>query len=169
MAAPEFVPVPPTAPRSYVSPRRRPGSWLADRPGDLGGRQPEGSRLGNPGPDQGYVSHLTDTLAGTLTLGAGEHEVDALAVVGAVALKRASLFGRAPVIHDVQAAVVALGLDRPAPTGAAADVRRRALEEAHHPHVYDKVRDIVDTVSADYLHRPIDAIRADGATVTWPS
>src|SRR4051812_5257700 len=111
MAAPEFVPTSPTARKSYVSPLRRAGSWVADRPGELEGRQPEGDRLGSPGPDQGYVSHLTDTLKGTLKLGSHEHETDALAAVAAVGLKRASLFGRAPVIHDVQAAVVLLGFD----------------------------------------------------------
>lgn len=167
MAAPEFVPTSPTARRSYVSPGRRPGSWMADRPGELGGPQPRGERLGDPGPDQGYVVHLTDVVKDQLRLSDGEHSVDALAAVGAVALKRASLFGRAPVIHDVTAALSLLGLAEPPPTGAAADRRRLALEEAHHPHAYEKLREIVDRVPADALDRPLDAIRADGAIVTW--
>lgn len=167
MAAPEFVPTSPTAAPSYQSPRRRPGSWVADRPGELEGRQPEGERLGSPGPDQGFVIHLTDTLAGTLQLGAHEHESDALAAVGAVGLKRASAFGRAPVVHDVQAAVRALGFDVAPPSGDAGERRRLALEEAHHPHYYDKLRDIVDRVPTEWLHRPLATIRQDAAIVTW--
>lgn len=167
MAAPEFVPTSPTARRSYVSPERRAGSWMADRPGELEGRQPEGERLGSPGPDQGYVVHLTDTLRDTLHLGSHEHEVDALAAVAAVGLKRASLFGRAPVIHDVQAAVVALGFDVEPPTGDAAERRRLRLEEAHHPHFYDKLRDIVDEIGPEWLHRPLAAIQKDGAVIVW--
>src|SRR4051812_4621084 len=121
MAAPEYVPTPAVNFPSYVSPPPRPGPWWADRPGELEGRQPEGDRLGNPGPDQGYVMHLTDTLRGSLRLADGEHEADALAAVGSVALKRASLFGRAPVIHDVKAAAHLLGLDQPPPTGEAGE------------------------------------------------
>ena len=167
MAAPEYVPTSPTKLPSYVSPLRRDGSWLADRPGEIEGRQPEGDRLGSPGPDQGYVLVLTDAIKGTLTLNSGEHEADALALVAAVALKRASQFGRAPVIHDLKAAVSVLGLNGPVPSGAAADARRLALEEAHHPHVYDKVRELVDTVPAEALHQPLSAIEKAGVLVTW--
>lgn len=167
MAAPDFVPTSPTATRSYQSPDRRPGSWVADRPGELDGRQPEGDRLGSPGPDQGYVIHLTDTLVGTLKLGLNEHESDALAVVGAVGLKRASAFGRAPVIHDVQAAVRALGFDVSPPAGDVGERRRLRLEEAHHPHFYDKLRDIVDEVPTEFLHRPLSVIQQDAAVVSW--
>jgi hypothetical protein len=167
MAAPDYVPTSPTATKSYVSPRRRAGSWLADRPGELEGRQPEGDRLGSPGPDQGYVVHLTDTLVGTLQLGSHEHESDALAAVAAVGLKRASLFGRAPVIHDVQAGVVVLGFDQAPPTGEAAERRRLRLEEAHHPHFYGKLRSIVDEIGPELLHRPLSAIEKDGTQITW--
>jgi len=167
MAAPDYVPTSPTATKSYVSPRRRPGSWVADRPGELEGRQPEGERLGSPGPDQGYVIHLTDTLKGTLKTGEHEHEADLLAVVGAVGLKRASLFGRAPVIHDVQAAVTLLGFDVSPPSGEAGERRRLRLEEAHHPHFYDKLRSVVDEIGPELLHRPLDAIRRDGVAVSW--
>lgn len=167
MAAPDYVPTRPAPSRSYVSPPRRPGSWVADRPGELEGRQPQGDRLGNPGPDQGYVAHLTDTVSGTLRLGDHEHEADALAVVAAVALKRASAFGRAPVVHDVTAAVHVLGFDAAPPAGEAAERRRLRLEEVHHPHFYDQLRDIVDEVPLESLHRPLPAIAADGPVVTW--
>ena len=140
---------------------------MADRPGELEGRQPEGDRLGSPGPDQGFVLHLTDTLRGTLQLGSHEHETDALAAVGAVGLKRASLFGRAPVIHDVKAAVTVLGFDQAPPTGDEGERRRLRLEEAHHPHFYDKLREIVDEIGPELLHRPLSAIQQDGVQITW--
>ena len=61
MAAPEFVPVPPALrPRLYRSPDHVPEAWLADRPADIAGRQPEGRGLGYQGPDQGYALVLAE-------------------------------------------------------------------------------------------------------------
>ena len=103
MAAPKFVPTDPTdLVRSYQSPPRREGSWMADRPGELGGRQPEGERLGTPGPDQGYALKLAESFRGKLTLRTGESESDAIAGGSAIAMKRSGLFGRAPVGHDLR-------------------------------------------------------------------
>jgi hypothetical protein len=167
MAQPEFVPTPALTTPSYSSPLRRDGSWMADRPGELVGRQPTGDRLGNPGPDQGYADVLCDTIRGTLTLADGEHESDALAAVKGVALKRASLFGRAPVVHDITSAVAALGLKSAVPTGDAGERRRLLLEEAHHPHCYDKLRAIVDGVDEEALNRPVDQIVATGTVIDW--
>ncbi|NLA37053.1 MAG: hypothetical protein GX868_15400 [Actinobacteria bacterium] len=138
---------------------------MADRPGEIEGRQPEGDMLGSPGPDQGYVEHLVDTVADALVLGAHEHLADVRAAVGAVANKRASLYGRAPVIHDVQAAVAALGFYKPAPSGAAGERRAELLEECHHPHYYKRLRAIVDKVPAEALHQPIGQITT--VAVDW--
>ncbi|MFN8019879.1 MAG: hypothetical protein U0P45_17425, partial [Acidimicrobiales bacterium] len=104
--------------------------------------------------------------ADSLRLADGEHAADALAAVAAVALKRAASFGRAPVSHDVTAAVSALGLDISPPTGDAAERRRLALEEAHHPHFYKKLRAIADAVPAELLHQPLAAVTTAPA-VTW--
>ena len=138
---------------------------MADRPGEIDGRQPEGELLGNPGPDQGYVEHLVDTVADSLVLGSHEHLADARAAVGAVANKRASLFGRAPVIHDVHAAVTTLGFNKPAPSGEAGERRATLLEECHHPHYYKRLRTIVDLVPAEALERPSSAITT--AVADW--
>src|SRR5690349_6985613 len=105
MSAPEYVPRPAAEhPRVYESPPRRLGAWTNDRPGDFQGRQPTGPGLGSPGPDQGYVLKLARGFEGQLWLAEGEHEEDAVHGGIAVALKRASLFGRAPVIHDLTVA-----------------------------------------------------------------
>ena len=73
MAAPEYVPVDRNQPvRGYESPPRRPASWRPDRPGEvIQTGQPRGDRLGNQGPDQGYVLSLARRFEGKLTLTAG--------------------------------------------------------------------------------------------------
>ena len=151
MAAPEYVPVDKSRPvRAYESPPRRPESWLADRPGELRDGQPRGDRLGSPGPDQGYVLRLIRRFEGALTLTAGEHERDALAGAAAVALKRASLFGRAPIVHDLTVALTIWGFLGDAPDELVA-ARKDLFEEVWHPHHYDAQRRLVDLVPDDVL------------------
>jgi hypothetical protein len=117
VAAPEFVPVDRNQPvRGYRSPPRRPESWRSDRPGEvIGDGQPRGERLGHQGPDQGYMLSLARRFEGKLTLAPGEHERDALAGAVGVALKRASLFGRAPLVHDLTVALTIWGFLGDAP------------------------------------------------------
>ncbi|HJR26284.1 MAG TPA: hypothetical protein VJ804_12485 [Acidimicrobiales bacterium] len=148
MAAPEFVPVDRTRLlRTYESPPRRPEPWLADRPGELRDGQPDGPELGRPGPDQGYVYLLARQFEGKLTLASGEHERDALAGACAVALRRASLFGRAPIVHDLTVALTIWGfLALEVPPGLLA-LRRPLFEEVAHHHHYVDQRRIVDLVS----------------------
>jgi hypothetical protein len=102
MAAPEYVPSPTSLKaRVYESPPWRGDSWDADRPADLTSEQPVGPQLGTPGPDAGYALKLAHEFEGKLVLTAGEAEEDAIAGCVAVAMRRAALFGRAPVIHDL--------------------------------------------------------------------
>ena len=166
MGAPEFVPQKANRTvRSYSSPPRRPGSWVADRPGDLNTRQPTGDKLGSPGPDQGYALTIAETFRGQLQLAPGEHAADALAGSVAVALKRASLFGRAPVVHDVRLGLTLWKyLDASAPAAFVAR-RKEMFEECSNPHFYDRLRVIADSVSPEMLHQPTDAAMA--AATTW--
>ena len=152
MAAPEYVPVRPTDDvRAYSSPPRRPDSWMPRRPGDLVGGQPSGDGFGSPGPDQGYAYLLARRFEGTLKLGEDEQESDALAGAVLVGLKRASLFGRAPVIHDLTVALTIWGyLDDDAPADLVA-LRRRLFEEVGNPNHYLEQRRIVDAVPPDTL------------------
>ena len=84
---------------------------MADRPGEVVGIEPSvGPGLGNQGPDQGYALKLAERFAGRLVLAPGEREDDALAGCVAVALRRASMFGRAPVVHDLRLALELFGL-----------------------------------------------------------
>jgi hypothetical protein len=166
VAAPEFVPVDTTRIlRAYESPPRRKEPWLADRAGEVVGQgQPRGPRLGSQGPDQGYVLTLIRRFAGKLSLTPGEHERDALAGAAAVALKRASLFGRAPIIHDLTVALTIWGFLGEAPPELV-ERRRHLFEEAWHPHRYDDQRRIADLVPDDVLRmspqQVTEAHRAD--------
>ena len=110
MAAPNSVPVDVMRPaRWYSSPDQVPNRWQADRVGDLNSPQPSGPLLGSQGPDQGYGIKLANTFAGQLHLTAVESEADVLGGILGVALKRASLYGRAPVIHDFTIALTLFG------------------------------------------------------------
>lgn len=104
MAAPDYVPVTlADTPRSVLS-MPPPRGWTASRPADLVGSQPSGTTLGSQGPDQGYALALAARFADQLHLEPGEHADDVIAGAVAVATKRASVFGRAPVIHDLELA-----------------------------------------------------------------
>jgi hypothetical protein len=153
MAAPKFVPiVHAESTHAYESPDKVPGGWSADRPGDLSGRQPRGTRLGNQGPDQGFALRLAKQFHGRLALQADEHEHDAVEGALGVALARASLFGRAPVIHDLTIAFTIFGfLDATAPADLV--TLRRPLFSAvgHVAHHDARLRAIVDSVPESTL------------------
>ena len=114
MAAPRYVPSAYQADQEapvYRSPPRRPGSWTAERPGEvIGAVEPvSGPSLGCQGPDQGFALKLARRFADKLVLEPGERADDVLAGCCAVALRRASLFGRAPVTHDLRLALELFG------------------------------------------------------------
>lgn len=162
MAAPEHVPVDRRQPaRGYESPPRRPESWRPDRPAEVvGGGQPRGDRLGNQGPDQGYALVLAGRFEGRLTLAAGEHERDALSGAVAVGLKRASLFGRAPVVHDLRLALTAWGFLGDAPAELV-DLRRGLFEEVWHPHHYAERQRVAELVPEATLRMTPEQVAAE--------
>lgn len=159
MAAPEYVPIDPTEiPRVYVSPPRLDEPWRADRPGDLARRgQPSGPMLGNQGPDTGYALRLAERFRDRLVLAPGEHADDVIAGCVQVAAKRASSFGRAPVIGDLEMAFTIWGYLAEAPDELVA-FRKPLFAELHHPHHYAERRLIADMVSEDVLRRPLSRV-----------
>ncbi len=161
MAAPRFVPTKAIDDtRIYTSPPRRPEPWLQDRPAELLDGQPRGDRLGSPGPDQGYGLTLAERFRGRLSLRPGEQEDDAITGCLAVALKRASLFGRAPVVHDLTIAFTLWGfLDPDAPDELVA-LRRTLFEEVANNHHYVEQRAIADSVPEATLRRSHGEITA---------
>lgn len=152
MGAPPYVPkVPAVKVRSYSSPPRRPGSWRVGRPAELPGVQPEGARLGVPGPDPGYAVSLAGRFRDSLQLHEGEAPSDVLAGAAAIAMKRAALLGRAPVAADVEIGLTLWGfLEANAPEELVS-LRRKWFEEIHTRHFYMERRRVADAVRHDLL------------------
>jgi len=134
MAAPEYVPVKPMDDvRTYESPPRRPDPWLAKRPGDLKTGQPRGVHFGNPGPDQGYALVLARRLKHRVVLQEDESLDDAIHGCVPIALKRASVMGRAPVIHDLVVAFTVWGFLDDTPPTELVETRRPLFSGVAHP------------------------------------
>jgi hypothetical protein len=155
VAAPSFV-------KSTLAQQPRKGlalppadTWRAERPADLGPTQPTGPLLGTPGPDQGYALRLAHHLAPRLVLTPEEHREDAVAGCLGVALKRAAMFGRAPMIHDLTVAFTVWGFLGQAPDELVA-LRRPLFQAVHHS--YDRQRAIADAVPADTLRLGHDEV-----------
>lgn len=163
MPQPEYVPVraaDEVRPVERLPPPRR---WKPDRPGDLATAGP-GRYRGVPGPDQGYALRLARQFHGLLTLAEGEHEEDAVAGCLGVALKRAALFGRAPVIHDLELAFVLFGYAQDSPADLV-EFRRSLFQGAAHD--YWDQRAITDLVPEATLH--LSAEEAHDRLGSWRS
>ena len=125
MAAPRTARTSDRTPLYYRSPDVVPEVWSPDRPGVVDGLQPVGPLLGSPGPDQGYALTLAHRLTPKLRLQPRERLDDAIRGCVLIALRRASLFSRAPVVNDVTLAFTIWGfLDDDPP----ADLRERRAE-----------------------------------------
>jgi hypothetical protein len=126
-----------------------PPHWVAARPGELeGAEQPYGPRLGFTGPDLGYGLKLAHRLEPLLQVADGESPKDALMGGFACGSRRAAMFGRAPVIHDMEWAYTLWGFLGGAPDDLVAwrvPMFRGAADD------YWQQRKIVDAVRPDTL------------------
>jgi hypothetical protein len=144
VAAPEYVPVSLNELPRLKEPIPAPGHWKADRPADLKANgQPHGPKFGSPGPDQGYALTLARRFDDRLVLAEGEDKDDVVAGCLGVATKRSSVFGRAPVIYDLELAFTLWGFLAPPPEYLA-EFRRPLFESARH-HYWEQ-RQISDLV-----------------------
>lgn len=152
MAAPVRVTVDHNRSKHYASPPCRDGSWTADRPGEtIGAAHPCGPALGNQGPDQGYVLKLAKRFRDDLVLRPGEHAADTLEGACAVALRRASLYGRAPIGPDVCLALTVWGYLSDA-ADELVEYRRGLFSELHHTTIhYFGARKLADLVPEETL------------------
>ncbi len=148
MAAPEYVPQDQASRvRAYRSNPRRPEPWLATRPGEIEGEQPRGDRFGAPGPDLGFALKIAHTFHDRLHLSEGEDHHDVVGGCVAIAMKRSSLFGRAPVVHDLTVAFTLWGFLDPDAPADLVELRRRWFEGVGHAaHHYVQLRQVVDAV-----------------------
>jgi alkanesulfonate monooxygenase SsuD/methylene tetrahydromethanopterin reductase-like flavin-dependent oxidoreductase (luciferase family) len=135
-----------------------PDGWLPDRPAEVGTvDNPEGPYLGNPGPDQGYGLKLAKRFIDQLIVGPHEHVEDVVAGCLGTALKRAALFGRAPVIYDFRLAYALWGFLGDAPADLIA-FRKPLFEAASHH--YEDQRRITDAVPESTLQLTPEQVAA---------
>ena len=165
MAAPEYVPTPVNekARVPWESPDHVPSAWTLDRPAEVGqGAQPSGPRLGSPGPDIGYALTLAELLRPEVRLTPGDQLDDAMVGCTAIAMRRAALFGRAPVMADLRLAFTIWGWFDEAPPEDLRATRRAVFEGASHD--YDIARGVVDRVPDETLR-----VTLAEATAAYPS
>jgi hypothetical protein len=169
MAAPKYAPLSPTdASRAYSSPDYVPDPWVPERPAEIEGRQPQGERLGYQGPDQGYALKLVERFRDRVHLQPGESFDDAARGCLNIALRRASRYGRAPVIHDLTVAFTMWGFLDANPPRELVEVRRRLFEGvANTTHHYTEGRLIADQVPAATLELSHDQVAAAYARGGW--
>ena len=169
MVVPKFAPLSAADDvRTYGSPDHVPDPWVPDRPGEIRGRQPEGGRLGYQGPDQGYVFNLAKFVKDKIVVAQGESLDDAMRGAINIALRRASMFGRAPVIHDLTVALTIWGWFDASPPAELVS-RRRALFEgvANANHHYTERRLIADLVPEATLRMTPAAVASSYAGGGW--
>ncbi len=157
MTQPKFAPILPEDEVRDLHKLPPPAAWYAKRPADFrpapAGRQPG---RGVAGPDQGYGLLLAERFAGRLVLAKGEHKEDALKGASVLAMKRAALFGRAPVVDDLELALELFGyLGEASPLQV--EVRRAAFGGVAHD--YWRCRELADRVPEETLRMTLAAVR----------
>ncbi|HEY5244293.1 MAG TPA: hypothetical protein VIJ60_01375, partial [Acidimicrobiales bacterium] len=126
-----------------------PGSWTTDRPAELRiPVRPAGPSMGTPGSDQGFALRLARRFEEKLRLAPDESPEDVVVGVALVAAKRSALFGRAPSVHDVRAALNLWGFLDDAPADVV-DARRRAFRSVAHDYVLQRA--LVDAAPEEAL------------------
>jgi hypothetical protein len=134
-----------------------PRGWFANRPGDLPAGWPAGKLLGSPGPNIGYALTLANRVRDRFVLVPHEDVDDAVGVVAEIAMRRAAIFGRAPVITDVELGMQIMGYGGDADPDFVA-CRRRAVHGAQHN--YYERRALVDAIPVDILRLAPSALPA---------
>ncbi len=171
MVAPSYVPVDPREhPRDYEAPARRGNPWRATRPGELIGKaMPQGGLYGNHGPDIGYAYKLVHEVSDKIIVGSGESRHDAEAGGIAVAMRRAAMHGRAPIVADLDVAFTIWGFYDAQPASGLRVLRGELFEGAAMPkHGYEQRREIANTVADHALEMTPEALHAAHAQ-DWAS
>lgn len=135
----------------------QPPVWMAARPGELKYPVEVGGRnRGAPGPDQGFALHLARQFEPKLVLDPEEHAEDVIAGGAAQSMRRAALWGRAPMLADLEAAFTLWGYLEEAPGSL---VERRKVLFSGAAHDYATQRRICDLVSEELLRMPAAELR----------
>jgi hypothetical protein len=161
MAAPKFAPAGPRESQYYSSPDVVPDQWSPERPGVVEGLQPVGPRMGAQGPDQGFALTIAARRSANVKLQARERLDDAVRGCLGIALRRASLFSRAPVVHDVDIAFTIWGYYDATPPAELVARRAELFEGVGNVnHHYAEARAIADLVPESTLRMTPDQVRA---------
>ena len=125
------------------------------------GLQPVGRRMGSQGPDQGFALMIAERLSPRLELQGRERLDDAIRGCLGIALRRASLFSRAPVVHDLTIAFTIWGFFDEAPPEDLIGRRPQLFEGVGNVnHHYAEGREIADLVPESTLRMTPDAVAA---------
>lgn len=171
MSAPSYVPQDPSALlRYYESPPRRPESWPLQRPSELevGAEQPRGGRFGNQGPDIGYAYKLFHLVHDKIHLVGDESMEDVEQGVVAVAMRRASLFSRGPILADVEIGCTVWGFFDAQPSSDLVKTRRDYFESASGHYFHRLIREIAAAVPDEVLAKSPTEIAA-AQKANWSS
>ncbi|MCU1495420.1 MAG: hypothetical protein JWO62_3184 [Acidimicrobiaceae bacterium] len=162
MTQPKFAPI---TQEDEVRPAYRlepPAPWRGDRPGELRpGATLNVRGVGVPGPDQGYALHLARLFKDRLVLEPGERADDVLAGAVAIGLRRASLFGRAPVASDIELPLALFGYLASAPPELEEE-RRRLFAGVSHD--YGRRRSLAESIPESALRSTPEAVRNAAGT-----
>ena len=123
---------------------------------------PKGKGFGKPGPDQGYALKLAHGMKDRIVLGENEELHDVEVGAALLAARRASLYGRAPSIYDLEVALGLFGFLSEAPSDLVA--YRGTLFQAV-GHYWESQRKLVDSVPEASLR----LTPAEAAAANWSS
>lgn len=166
MTQPKFVPTLPEDQVRDAYQLEQPRPWVADRPADFRpGPLVSGRGHGVQGPDQGYALRLARRFEEKLKLADGESFEDVSALGVAVALRRAALFGRAPVIADLELAFTLFGCMGDGPPPPDELVSWRSTESRGLSHHAVEARALAEAVPVSTLRLRPDDVR--GRLASW--
>ncbi len=113
-------------------------------------------RAGSPGPDQGYAMRLVRLYANRIVDDGGVARGDLLRICAATALKRASRFGRGPMMNDAAFAFHLWGFDDIPLSDEYRGARQALLTGVSHDERL--LRDVVDRIDGEMLSARLDEV-----------
>ena len=159
MAVPRYVPNPVRQIKHYRSAKKTNHESGVLRPAEVLENQSERSGTGNPGPDQGFALLLVKAFKDLVSLSPKEKWADASEVAVITALKRASLYGRAPCHYDLEVGFRVWGYLDPDPDPELVDLRINHFPHIGSSHNYLKRRKVADALSSSKLCQSLEMIR----------
>ncbi len=158
MAQPRYIPSAKKPKVAYSSPNYVPKSWKPSRPGDIADvGNPRVAGFGNQGPDQGYLFKLAETFVDDIHLFEGEQKSNVLSGCSWLALRRASILGRAPVSEDLEVSFKMFGYLYKNPPLSLIDFRKDLMAMIGNAEHEAKAK-LFELVSEDVLVQSSDEI-----------